>query len=67
LLLVRDIPRKRRDEAGAPPTVQRPHGLTMPRGMTRSGHVVAMPANGSRSVPDPIDWATLPNRPSHSL
>jgi hypothetical protein len=67
LLLVRDIPRKRRDEAGAPPTVQRPQGLTMPRRMTRSGHVVAMPANGSRSVPDPIDWATLPNRPSHSL
>jgi hypothetical protein len=65
--LITDSPRKKRDEAGDILTVQRPQGLTLPRRVAGSGHVVAMPANGSRPVPDPTDWATLRNRPSHSL
>jgi hypothetical protein len=65
--LITDSPRKKRDEAGDILTVQRSQGLSVPRRVTRSGHVVAMPANGSRPVPDSTDWATLRNRPSHSL
>ena len=39
---------------------------SMPRGMTRSGQVAAVPATGSGSVRDRTEWATLHNRPSHS-
>jgi hypothetical protein len=65
--LITDSPRKKRDEASDILTVQRSQGLTAPRRVTRPGHAAAMPANGSRPVPDPTDWATLRNIPSHSL